>query len=54
MGMHGPPFPWRCALPLVKRAKKRVRVFVPALQSAGTNYLSLIQTSNDFEIPTVR
>ena len=28
MGMHGPPFTWRRALPLVKRAKKRVRIFV--------------------------
>ena len=28
MGTHGPPFTRRRALPLVKRAKKRVRIFV--------------------------
>ena len=28
MGMHGPPFTRRRTLPLVKRAKKRVRIFV--------------------------
>jgi hypothetical protein len=28
MGMHGPPFTRRRALPPVKRAKKRVRIFV--------------------------